>query len=126
MPSFQISISRTKRTGGRFAAKVRRELQKAFAEEQRARGLKQADLARELGVHRSVVNRQLIGVENLTLVRVGELAEALGREPDFILRKPESAIGANHIAIRSQSPVTSTEFKPLHVISGTPLQRVAG
>lgn len=95
MTSFRLSITPRKRAAGRFVSKVRRELQKAFAEEKVSRGLTQAQVARELGVHRSVINRQLLGVENLTLSRVGEFAYGLGREINFSLSKPEAVVGGN-------------------------------
>jgi len=42
-----------------------------------------------LGEHRSVINRQLTGLENLTLRRVAELAWALGWDIVFELRRPK-------------------------------------
>jgi len=79
MPSFRIALSRTERAGGRFILAVRRGLQKAFAEENKKRGITQSHMAREIGVHRSVINRELRGEKDITLSRVGELARALGR-----------------------------------------------
>ena len=112
MPSFRLSITPHKAAGARFIARVRRELQKALAEEHASpRKLTQAEIARVLGVHRSVINRQLLGVENLTLGRVGELACVLGREPEFVLREPEEIPGANH-------PITTALEGPI-VISST-------
>ena len=107
MPSFRLSITPHKAVGARFIARVRRELQKALAEEHASpRKLTQAEIARVLGVHRSVINRQLLGVENLTLGRVGELACVLGREPEFVLRKPEEIPGANYpIATAPEGPM---------------------
>jgi transcriptional regulator with XRE-family HTH domain len=95
MTSFQLSITPKQRGAGRFIAKVRRALQKALAEEKAARGLTQSEIARVLGVHRSVINRQLSGFENLTLGRVGELAHALGREPELILHSMAPVVGQN-------------------------------
>ena len=79
MPSFQITLSPTKRAAGRFVYGVRRKLQKAYAEEQKKRGLTQTAIAAEIGVHRSVINRELRGAKDITLGRVAELAAALGR-----------------------------------------------
>jgi transcriptional regulator with XRE-family HTH domain len=62
---------------------VRRELQKALAEEHQNRGLTQSEIARAIGVHRSVVNRELRGFKDITLGRVAELAYAMGRKPVF-------------------------------------------
>ena len=44
-----------------------------------------------IGVHRSVINRELMGYSNLTLRRVAELAWALGWEIVFSLRKRDSS-----------------------------------
>lgn len=90
MPSFQISITPSKRAAGRFVSRVRRALQKALAEEAEKRDLTQADLARAIGVNRSVIHRELRGHKDLTLGRVAELAWALGRRATFDL--PEQAL----------------------------------
>lgn len=95
MTSYHFSLSPKDRKVGRFLGKVRRELQKAFSEERDSQKLSQADIARALGVHRSVINRQLVGTENLTLSRVAELAWAMGRELDFSLVKPKLQLGIN-------------------------------
>lgn len=89
MTSYQISLTPAKRTAGRFVAAVRRELQKALAEEHAAHGVTQASLAADLGVNRSVIHRQIVGHENLTVSRIGEIAGALGREVVFALVKPD-------------------------------------
>lgn len=91
MASFQISLSPTKRAAGRFISLVRREIQKAFAEEQAARGLTQSAIAAELNVNRSVIHRQIVGYENMSIGRVGQIASILGRRPVFRLEKPEEA-----------------------------------
>ncbi len=83
--SFRITISPKDQAAGRFVSRVRRELQKALAEEAQKRGLSQSDLARALGVNRSVISRELRGHKDLTLSRVAELAWALGRRPVFEL-----------------------------------------
>lgn len=111
MSSFRLSITPHKAAGAQFIARVRRELQKALAEERTSRNLKQTDIARLLGVNRSVINRQFLGVENLTLGRVGELAYALGRELEFALQRPEVIEGTNHPAATVQAApklITST------------------
>jgi transcriptional regulator with XRE-family HTH domain len=70
-------------------------LQQALTEEGKAHGLTQSDIARALGVHRSVISRQLTGRENLTIARVGELAEALNRDAEFKLVKRTPSPGDN-------------------------------
>jgi plasmid maintenance system antidote protein VapI len=90
MPSFQISITPSRRAAARFVTGVRRKILKALEEENSKRGLKQTDLARAIGVHRSVINRELRGKKDITLGRSAELAWAMGRTPSFEL--PETAV----------------------------------
>jgi predicted XRE-type DNA-binding protein len=95
MESFRISITPTRRAATRFISKVRRSLLKALMEEASTSGLTQTDIAKTIGVHRSVVNRELRGMKDITLGRVAELAYSMGREIDFELVKPEMEIGRN-------------------------------
>jgi hypothetical protein len=90
-PSFQLSVAPHRRVAARFVGNVRRRLQQAFAE--RAT-IKQTDIARELGVHRSVITRQIRGYQDMTLGRVAELSWALGFEPVFDMI-PVTAPGNN-------------------------------
>lgn len=95
MPSFQSSITPSRREAARFVTHVRRELQKALVEEEAKRGLTQSDIARTIGVHRSVINRELRGYKDITNGRVAELAYAMGRVPHFSLMEAPVAKGAN-------------------------------
>jgi hypothetical protein len=95
MPSFQISITPSRRVAARFVSGVRRSLLKALEEENKKRGLKQADLARAINVHRSIVNRELRGREDMTLGRVAELSWAMGRVPTFSLPEAKNGDGSN-------------------------------
>lgn len=95
MTSFQTAVTPSRRAGNRFISAVRRALQKAFAEEASKRGLTQAELARRLGVNRSVVTRELRGVENLTLRSVAELAFGMGRRAELTLAEPVIKVGDN-------------------------------
>lgn len=95
MPSFQIVLSPHKRAAGRFVLAVRRSLQRAFLEEQKKSGITQSAIARELGVHRSVINRELRGDKDLTLSRVAELSYLLGRKPTFALPERARKEGSN-------------------------------
>jgi DNA-binding XRE family transcriptional regulator len=111
VPSFQITIAPNRRAAARFVSQVRRALQKAFAEEQKKQGLSQADIARAIGVNRSVINRELKGFKDITLGRVAELAWALGRAPTFHLDKQITTIGQNIILsgpLQKQTPVVTT------------------
>ena len=95
MTSFQIAISPSKRAAGRFMSKVRRALQRALVEEQATSGINQSAIADAIGVHRSVISRELNGRQDITLGRVAELAWSMGREIDFQLVKPEQEAGLN-------------------------------
>ena len=83
--SFRLPMSPEDRAAGRFVSRVRRGLQQALAEEAKRRGLSQSDLARAIGVNRSVISRELRGHKDLSLSRVAELAWAMGRRPVFEL-----------------------------------------
>lgn len=110
MTSFQLSISPEKEAGAYFISLVRRAIQQALAEEQATRGLTQSDVAKALGVHRSVIHRQIFGFENMGLGRVGELAYALGREAEFGLSR------AVTILSNEMPPTTSKEGRvDLHI-----------
>jgi transcriptional regulator with XRE-family HTH domain len=98
MTSLQIFLSPSRRTATRFIGAVRRALQKALVEEAKKSGLTQAEVARRIGVNRSIINRELRGVENLSLGRVAELAWAMGRTPSFELRERIAASGSNEPA----------------------------
>lgn len=85
MPSFDYEIDPLERAGSRFLSRVRGELQKALVCEKAERKLTQQAIADRLGVNRSVVNRQFMGLENITAKRIGELLYILGWEADFRL-----------------------------------------
>jgi transcriptional regulator with XRE-family HTH domain len=100
MPSFRISITASKRAAARFITGARRKILLALEQENAKRGLRQTDLARTIGVHRSVINRELRGQKDITLGRIAELASAMGRTA--ILELPE-------IAVQSRAlPTTAT------------------
>ena len=79
MTSFRITISPSDRVAGRFVGNVRRSLQKVLAVESKKRPLTQSDLARAIGVDRSVISREIRGHRDITLGRVAQLAWAMGR-----------------------------------------------
>lgn len=102
MASFRITITPSQRAAGRFVSRVRRAIQKALAEETQKNGITQSDLARSIGVNRSVVCREIRGHKDMTLGRVAELAWALGRKPVFEL--PEQIVPhGNNQAITTPS-----------------------
>lgn len=87
MPSFQFDIGEQARTGSRFIAHVRDEIQRALFSEKGQRKITQQQIAEKLGTSRSVINRQIMGLENMTLRRVAEILWAIGWEPYFGVRR---------------------------------------
>jgi plasmid maintenance system antidote protein VapI len=98
MTSFQISLTPNRRAAARFIGQIRRALQMAYVEEQTENGLSQSEIARALKVHRSVINRELKGLKDITAGRIAELAWAMGRKPAFTLEKLEQRAETNHPA----------------------------
>lgn len=103
--SFRITLSPSKRAAGRFIEKVRRTLLAALAEEEAKSGLTQADIARTIGVNRSVIHRELRGHKDITMGRVAELASAMGRTPKLSL--PQKSAPTGNIAKDSVSVATN-------------------
>ena len=93
--SFQILLTPTRRAASRFISEVRDKLIKGLVDSHRANGLTQSDIAKEIGVHRSVINKELRGRKDITLGRVAELAVAMGYLPDFKLVEPQIERGVN-------------------------------
>jgi len=112
MPLYQIAIDPNRRAAARFVGQVRRALQKAFVEEQKARGLTQAEIGRLLKVHRSVINRELKGFKDITLGRVGELVWAMGRKPSFSADEPIQSRGTNNSGIQNPPPQINAPAPP--------------
>jgi transcriptional regulator with XRE-family HTH domain len=68
-------------------------------EEGERNGINQSKIADAIGVHRSVISRELNGRQDITLGRLAELAWAMGREIDFSLPLAEQTDGSNTPAI---------------------------
>lgn len=132
MTSFQIAISPSRRAAARFIARVRRALQTAVVEAGERSGVNQSEIARSIGVHRSVISRELNGRQDITLGRIAELAWAMGREIEFELVEPKVAEGANiaplqagasRVESRSQaSPETRVINRQVHVTTSSTAQ----
>lgn len=116
MMSYQIAIPKTRRAAARFIQQVRAQLLRAVAEAE----VSQADIARELGVNRSVVNRELRGTSDLSLGRVAEIAVILGYLPKLTLENLSVVAGG---ANRPSFEVRSTA-KNVSRVSATPLTSV--
>ena len=93
MRSYRIALDPKRRVAARFFGDVVIELQRSLMEEKKARGLKQADIAKELGVDRANINRRFLYGANLTLRSLAELAWVLKRKPVFKL-EPMVAVEA--------------------------------
>ena len=107
MNSYLFDIGGKKRAAARFIGRVRAELQRALISEKATRKLTQQAIAKLIGVNRSVINRQLMGYENMTLRSVAELAWALGWDILFELRKPAFRVISNQ-----SRPTPSPLFEP--------------
>ncbi len=90
--SFQIAIPQNRRAAARFVGKVRRALQEALSDNP---DVKRTDIADTLGVHRSVITRQLNGKKDMSLGRVAELAWAMGYSPKLVLEPINSGEPSN-------------------------------
>lgn len=94
MTSFRLGIKPTRRAAARFVAKARRTLQQAVVRAAED-GITQSDVAREIGVHRSLISRELNGEANISLGRFAEIAHALGGEPEIDIVFPADQAGRN-------------------------------
>jgi hypothetical protein len=113
MQSFQIGVAQHSIDAARFLASVRIALQQQLAEQKECGGMTQAEIARHLGINRSVINRELRGERDLSLLRVGEIASLLGKEPVLEFRDVAYGVGQNisvtdNIASVSTSVSTGT------------------
>jgi transcriptional regulator with XRE-family HTH domain len=115
--SLLFDIGEKARGVARFLESVHRALQDAFEEERATRKLTQQQIAKEIGVNRSVVNRQFLGGGNLTLRRVAELALAMGREPILELRKPKMHGNYPMLPNPEPAPVPSERPRPTSELS---------
>jgi hypothetical protein len=112
MASFQISITPSRRVAARFVTEVRRQLQKALVDEGLKTGITQSEIARTIGVHRSVVNRELRGYKDITLGRLAELAFAMGLTPKFELVDDIEEFGVNTPPPVVIAPSSTVAIKP--------------
>lgn len=77
--SYRMRIDDKSRKSGRFISRVHHVIQDAVTKS----GMKQQEIAEKLGTDRSVINRRVLGKENLTLRSVAELAWALDQDIVF-------------------------------------------
>ncbi len=106
MTSFQISVSPHRRAAARFVSSVHRSLLRAF---EGTPEVSQTSIADTLGVHRSVISRQIRGQKDISIGRAAEIAFAMGYEATFDLIKAEQAAGSNAPAtVIGGNPFTNT------------------
>ncbi|WP_210115127.1 helix-turn-helix domain-containing protein [Roseovarius aestuariivivens] len=86
---FDLGVSEKDLHASDFMARTNRKLIAAFLSEAHASGLTKAELARRIGVDRSVITKILRGKSNLTERSIGELAWALGYDAELQLKKCE-------------------------------------
>ena len=109
MTSFQIAITPSRRAAARHVMQVRRRLQQALIDS----GMSQSEIARKIGVNRSVVHREIRGHKDITLGRVGELAWAMGFVPKMELVSSDRGGGGNWPVSLSvtKSTITSEQIE---------------
>lgn len=90
--SFQIRISPNRRAASKFIDKARRKLVSALADNP---DVTRAEIANRLGVHRSVITKQLNGHADMSMGRAGEIAWALGYVPSLELTRCKRSHGVN-------------------------------
>ena len=118
MTSSRTSPSSLDVSAARFVGDVKEEIAIAFLQELAERKLTKADIARALGVNRSVVSRILNGTAPLELRTIGQLAWALGRDPQFKLpKKKRRTRSSNYVA---SSNTINNQFGPSFSTVATP------
>lgn len=117
--SFRLGIKPTRRAAARFITRSRRKLQQA-AQRAAERGISQSDIAREIGVHRSLISRELNGEANMSMGRYAEIVHAMGGELDLEITFPADDRGRNAPAVTNGITVNQIEIGgPVQAITGT-------
>lgn len=123
MASFQITIPANRRAAARLVGEVHRSLLQAFSQKSEM-GLTQSEIARMLGVHRSVINRELRGAKDMTIGRVGELAWAMGKKAVLTLEDVRAQPHANNRP-EPAAPTFQTRITSASVVVAQPAHRQA-
>jgi len=95
MTFVELEFDEKSHVGAMYAADVAREIRRAFIAEKAERKITQQAVAEKIGTSRAVVNREIMGTENLTARRQAELLWAIGWEPHFQARKIAPKAGQN-------------------------------
>ncbi|WP_158250699.1 helix-turn-helix domain-containing protein [Novosphingobium sp. HII-3] len=91
--SFQLAITDHRNAALRLVGDARELLLWAFAENPH---ISQSEVAEKLGVHRSVISRQLRGTHDINLSRVAEIAKILGYEVKLVFDREDGQDSGNH------------------------------
>lgn len=93
--SFEFSLDPKDKASAEFMTRVHGVLAREFKRAAKEKKLSRADIARLLGVDRSVITRALNGKSNITIRTLSDLCWAMGVEPDFGCREELLAFGCN-------------------------------
>jgi hypothetical protein len=91
--SYQLKVSRRSLKAARLISRLQSAFQKALVES----GKTQQQVALELGVDRSVVNRRLKSSANLTARSMSDFAYVLGKDIEIKLIDPHTPKGSNWV-----------------------------
>lgn len=84
-----------RRDRARFLGDIFAALNRAFQEEAEQSGLTKAEIAKRLGVHRSVITRRLSGQGNMTFETLHDMAWAMGRRVTIALPPRQASHSSN-------------------------------
>lgn len=104
--SFRMQIDPRSRKAARFITGVHKQLQQAYVRAS-SRGLTQQNIADELGVDRSTINRRLLGGGNLTLRSLSDFAHAMDEDVEVIFKPSFSQTPGGNIRMRDNVVVTA-------------------
>jgi transcriptional regulator with XRE-family HTH domain len=117
--SYQLKLSRRSLKSARFISRLHSTIQKALIES----GKTQQQVAHELGVDRSVVNRRLKGSANLTARSISDFAYVLGKEVEINFIDPAAPKGTNWIVTAGANGPLALEAphnRNVNIVGATP------
>lgn len=106
--SYQLKLNRRSLKSARFISGLHSAIQKALVDS----GKTQQQIAQELGVDRSVVNRRLKGNANLTARSISDFAFVLGKDVEIKFVDPAAPKGSNRIV--TAGATGSVGFEAFH------------
>lgn len=102
MTSFRLDIGAKARRAGRTIGAIRSNLLAAVIDVRTKEGLTQQQIAERAGMCRQDLNGVLSGNSELTLRLLAEIAHALDKEIDIVLRDPMQKTGSNYFEAKSE------------------------